>query len=157
VAKRELPFFKYVARLTLKGIVMELIIITGTHTAQHNSLLIQRLVSIGYVHLDPDMYCDQDLTLAALDFNELLEAKRWCLQESLSSVAAGVPVVLSGDFIAPSDLQVFREIQCDIEFIDAETAPHSLISKLSKLRNRNQANHVSEHWLGFKLFQAKRA
>ena len=131
---------------------MELIIINGPTSLRTTHVLIQQLTQIGYQYFDPDMYFQSKFKDTTLEFQDLLSAKRACLQEALVSVSQGMPVVINGDFVGASDLDSFRELPCQIEFVEAETSSPSLIAWLLNKRKKLQTP-VSEHWLKFKLFQ----
>ena len=130
---------------------MELIIVTGQSGLNQSHSVIQRLEHAGYIHLDPDMYLEKIPGDSCMEFYELIEAKRVCLQDAWMTVAKGSPVVMNGDFIGESDLRPFHDLECSIEFIDADTPLHSLLRTLVQ-KHRYSKTPISEHWMHFELF-----
>lgn len=133
---------------------MEILIIKGRTPLRQSDRLIQQLQNMGYVYFDPEHYYAEQQEST---FNQLTAAKQFCLQDAINSAANGVPAVIQGDFLAAKDLQQIKQAGCELEYLDADTAAHGLVDKLRRLRFKNNTPLVSEHWLGFKLFQLQRA
>lgn len=118
---------------------MELILLTDSLNQSTNELVRRRLKKAGYVFLDPDFYIEKNFGDMAVRFEDLMQAKQWCLLDAMKTVDAGQPVVLNSDFVAHEDLKLFYQMACDIEFVDANQVGTWLHN-----RNLKQANPMAE-------------
>lgn len=111
---------------------MELILLTDSLNQSTNELVRHRLKKAGYVFLDPDFYIEKNFGDVALRFEDLLQAKQWCLLDAMKTVDAGQPVVLNNDFFGHEGLKPFYQMACSIEFVNANRVGTWLLNRKLK-------------------------